>query len=249
MPKSRFSKSESTRLAESIGISISVVTGQFVRLLQYELFYGHQRRSEIRKTPKPHSLGDLKLVDDGRSGRDLTRQLFYNLSTSLARQDELAMVCKNIFLQTANAAEQKNWYVQELLVATTLEAALRNIDNEPFCPKKGNSKKAWNVGASLTSFLSKYMPESDLKILKTKVMSAHALLRDRNAHPDWLFSQGGSLSEGELEKSMDSMIFLCYFYGYMILAISGCDNVELRFPNPISQWRPFLTILPAGHID
>jgi antitoxin ParD1/3/4 len=63
-------------------------------------------------------------------------------------------------------------------------------------------------------------------------MKAHTYLRDRNAHPDWLFSQGGSLSEAEQVQSLDNMLLLSRFYGYMILALAGFKNLEPIFPPP-----------------
>jgi hypothetical protein len=71
-------------------------------------------------------------------------------------------------------------------------------------------------------------------------------LRHRSAHPDWLFTQGGALSDEEMKKSVDCMIFLSRFYGYMILALAGFQDLEPRFPKPHAQWPTPLTITPAS---
>jgi antitoxin ParD1/3/4 len=73
-------------------------------------------------------------------------------------------------------------------------------------------------------------------------MKAHTYLRDRNAHPDWLFSQGGSLSEAEQVQSLDSMILLSRFYGYMILALAGFKNLDPIFPPPHETWGAAATL-------
>jgi hypothetical protein len=118
-----------------------------------------------------------------------------------------------------------------------IEAALRSIDGHPFRPKKDS----WNVGKSLTQFFENYLSD-EWRPLHSEVMKAHTYLRDRNAHPDWLFSQGGYLSEEEMEKSLDAMIFLSRFYGYMILALAGFKELEPRFPIPHKEWKPLMTI-------
>ncbi len=76
--------------------------------------------------------------------------------------------------------------------------------------------------------------------LSTEVMKAHTYLRDRNAHPDWLFKQGGALSKEETEKALDNMIFLSRFYGYMILTLAGFKNLEPKFPQPHKEQSPLV---------
>jgi hypothetical protein len=244
--KGVLTKADSTRFARAIQYALSILTGESVCLLHYELFYGFQRRREIRKCNPHTSLDYLRLLPENIKDRTMLKEFFYTLSIALAKQTRESLICKNILFQTSEAASQSNWYVQELLVATILEATLRNIDNQPFQQKKGKSKNEWNVGSSLNNFLNRYFSSRcDTSQLKSKIMQAHSFLRDRNAHPDWLFTQGGSLSEEEMEKSFDSMNFLIHFYGYVILALLGFNNVQLRFPKPISQWGANLIITPS----
>ncbi len=133
-------------------------------------------------------------------------------------------VCKSIFNQLIEASRQRTHMGQELLISTILEAALRTIGRHPF--KEGD--KSWGLRKSMIKFRNNYL--SDKWIIPCdKAIRAHIYLRNRNAHPDWLISPGGSLSEEELSKSLDDMIFLSRFYGYMILALAGYKNLEPEF--------------------
>jgi len=48
-----------------------------------------------------------------------------------------------------------------------------------------------------------------------------------------------------MEKSLDDMIFLSRFYGYMILALAGFRDLKPDFPKPHSEWSPAIKIYPA----
>jgi hypothetical protein len=244
--KDVLTKGEATRFAEAIQYALSILTGEDVYLVHYELFYGYQRRREIRRSNLHISSEYLHLLSSDMQDRSMLKEFFYKFCISLAKQTKEALICRNIFDQRSKAVCQSNWYVQEFLVSTILEAALRNIDDRPFSRKKGQSRQAWDVGSSLEKFLKNHFGNRcDVFQFKLKIMQAHCFLRDRNAHPDWLFKQGGYLSEEEMEKSFDSMVFLTHFYGYMILALLDFNNTALRFPAPISQWGANLTITPS----
>ena len=241
--KTILTKSEATRFFEAIQYSLSILTGNVVCLLQYEAFYGCQIRREVRINIERSSLEYFRLFPDHLHDEHILKDFFYKFSISLAKKEKEALICKNIFLQMVDASAQKNAYIMELLISTTLEAILRNIDNQPF--NSGGAK--WNVGCSLHAFLKKYFDSCyDIDSLKVKIMKAHSSLRDRNAHPDWLFTQGGNLSKEQQEKSFDNMIFLANFYGYIILALLGFQDIQLKFPMPISQWGAILTITPSS---
>ncbi len=69
-------------------------------------------------------------------------------------------------------------------------------------------------------------------------------MRHRNAHPDFLLKKGGYLSEEYREKSVDDMIYLSRFYGYMILAMAGFQDLEPQFPPPFAEWKATVKIEP-----
>ncbi len=240
LPKEQFTKAYSWRLPEAIQYSLSILLGQKLSLLKREVRCGKQERIEIRRN---HSINSLDLISLFDNHSTLNKEYFVRLTDFIARNEWGSDVCCNVFRQLIEASRQENWQVTELLVATILEAALRNIDGQPFQAKKGKSKE-WNVGNSLKKFIKKYLSE-DWNDIDSSVMKAHTYLRDRNAHPDWLFTKGGSLSEEEREKSLDSMIFLSRFYGYMILALAGFKDLKPYFPIPHSEWGAAVIITPA----
>ena len=67
-------------------------------------------------------------------------------------------------------------------------------------------------------------------------------MRHRNAHPDWLTIRGGALEEPSLERSLDDIVFLSAFYGYMVRSLAGFKDLKPRFPKPMKDWRPVMTI-------
>jgi hypothetical protein len=54
-------------------------------------------------------------------------------------------------------------------------------------------------------------------------------LRHRNAHPDWLFEEGRRRSETQTTELLVDISFLSRFYGYMILALAGFENLKPEF--------------------
>ena len=97
----------------------------------------------------------------------------------------------------------------------------------------------------MKQFQSEYLSgEHDSKWKKKieDVFKAYERLRHRHAHPDWITAQGGMLSDSEIEQSINDMILLSRFYGYMILAISGIKDLEPKFPVHFSNWGPIMTM-------
>jgi len=183
------------------------------------------------------SLGILTLFDSDQ----IDKKTFVDLTEFLVRNVEQARICDSLFYQVLEASRQRSWQATELLLSTALEAALRSIEGVPFTTKKSKNKQQWNIRASLESFRKKYLSEEWVSVLE-KVLRAHLRLRDRNAHPDWLLGTGGALSNIEMENSLDDMILLSRFYGYMILALSGNKSLKPIFPVPHRNWRPPITV-------
>lgn len=235
LPKSHWSKAESWRWAVAIQDVLSIWYGETIRLLQCEVSRGSKKCTEQRQKVKLYSLGLLSPFGEQR----LDKRAFIGLTQFFARNSSHTAICRRIFWQMVEASRQQSWQASELLLSTILEAALRSIDRRPFTPKKDNS---WNVGKGLENFFNQYLPSEEWSDIRKQVMKAHSYLRDRNAHPDWLFSQGGSLSEPEQVQSLDSMILLSRFYGYMILALAGFKNLEPIFPPPHQAWGAAATL-------
>ena len=50
------------------------------------------------------------------------------------------------------------------------------------------------------------------------------------------------MSHEKAEQTLDDMIFLSHFYGYMILALAGVSDLKPLFPAPHKQWGPMATV-------
>jgi len=235
LPKSHWSKTESWRWSEAIQDALSIWYGETIWLLQREVSRSSKKFTEQRQKVKLDSLGPFSPFGE----QPLNKQAFIGLAEFFARNCSNTEICRRIFWQMVEASRQQSWQASELLLSTILEAALRSIDERPFKPKKDNS---WNVGKGLENFFNQYLLSEEWSDIRKQVMKAHTYLRDRNAHPDWLFSQGGSSSEAEQVQSLDSMILLSRFYGYMILALAGFNNLEPIFPPPHETWGAAATL-------
>ncbi|MEA5510200.1 hypothetical protein VB715_10545 [Crocosphaera sp. UHCC 0190] len=104
----------------------------------------------------------------------------------------------------------------------------------------------WKIEGALKRFRDNYLSRDWKSFCKQdgKIIKIYRDLRHRNAHPDWLFTQGGYLSKEQMEKSLDDMIFLSRFYGYMILAIAGVKELKPEFPSPHKESPPLCTLYP-----
>jgi hypothetical protein len=235
LPKKTWSKAESWKWIIAIQDVLSIWFGETILLLKREFFRDVQKITEIKQKAK---LSDLGLLSPfGRLPFD--KQDFVNLAIFLARNPSKAKVCQKIFLQLIEASNQHSQQAQELILSTILEASLRTIEGRPFTAKKD---KTWNVGKGLENFFNNYLSSNEWADVRHRVMKEHCYLRDRNAHPDWLVSQSGGLSEAEQARSLDSMILLSRFYGYMILALAEFKDLQPIFPEPHQTWNAVATM-------
>jgi hypothetical protein len=234
LPKSLWSKADSWQWSKAAQDALSICFGQNLGLLQRQVKRGSQTYVEMRKRTEINSLGLLSLF---RQQYYLDKNFFIKFIEFLIRDEPHARICRNTFKQMLEASRQQTWQAEELLLSTILEAALRSIDKHPFQPKDDS----WKIDAALKRFREKYLSK-DWKKYCQEALNIHRELRHRNAHPDWLFSQGGYLSEEQLEKSLDDMIFLSRFYGYMILALAGFKDLEPIFPKPHKDRQPLMIL-------
>lgn len=217
--------------------ALSILTGEHVRLLRKEFFKERRMTTEMHREAGVESLGALSLFD---SGMIMDKQAFIELTEFMVRNTAHGRICSQLFHQVLEASRQRSWQAKELLVSTALEAALRSIDGVPFKTKKSKNK-VWEIEASLEGFRQKYLSSEWTSKLQ-RVRVAHFRLRDRNSHPDWLLGTGGAMATSAIEASLDDMILLTRFYGYMILALSGKKGLEPAFPIPHRNWRPLILV-------
>ena len=194
-------------------------------------------REEIRLGGEVETLGVLSPLLD-RDRWDVN--VFVRLADFFARNGRESMICRNIFDQMVASVRQRNVQAREFLLSTILEAALRNVFKIPFTP--GKRLNDANISHLLSKFANDYADPTKWREARKRAEASFRSLRHRNAHPDWLLGEGGELPISEAEKSLDDMIFLSKFYGYMILALAGFRDVDPTFPPSHLDWGAAYTI-------
>ncbi|MGB3491476.1 MAG: hypothetical protein WBA57_02025 [Elainellaceae cyanobacterium] len=163
-PKSNFTKAYCWRWAENVKHSLSILLGRTVEILSREMTCDNKTRLEILKAQSVDSLNFLSLFNYkyGKDESSKNKILFLTLTDFFASKRDFYQVGINIFKQVAEASRQNNWQTRELLLSTILEAALRNIENQPFHNKK---MTGWNVGKGLQKFLGTYLADESWMML------------------------------------------------------------------------------------
>ncbi|MBI3913089.1 MAG: hypothetical protein HY327_02665 [Chloroflexi bacterium] len=223
-----YDRSFAWRWPQAAQNALSMLIGETVELLQRQLFRGAQMLEEMNKPRGVHSLGLFRLFDQDFLNKDV----FIRLSEFLAREEPNARICRAIFEQMAEAARQKTLQGNEFLISTVVDAALRTIDREPF---RAGEYDTWDINKSVNQFRQNFLSDKWSNACE-KVLQARKRLRHRNAHPDWLYTERGALSDEQLAISLDDRIFLSRFCGYMILALAGFKDLEPVFPKPHKEW-------------
>jgi hypothetical protein len=218
-------------------LSLSILTGQEIQLMMRSVARGAQNIEELRfNKPEVHSLGILSPF--GHDGF-LDRELLVDLIELFLLNSKNAQICENVFRKICIASQQKSFQAKELLLSTILEAVLRTLDGYPFKP----NDHSWNIRNSLGKFCKTYLSDK-WKETCDNVIEIRKRLRHKNAHPDWLFDEGGQYSKEEISKSLHDMVFLTRFYGYMILSLvhGNVNDVEPFFPQPNDKGKPLSSI-------
>ena len=224
---------------DALQYALSIIMGERIRIIHKVLYRGCSKYTVIKKLKETSDLSFLTLLGDKKYGNDIIFKL-----VDVFERDKVAFnICANIFEQTLSAAMQKNKQARELLISTILEGILRTKDGKPFI----HGDKSWKFKKSWESFIQEYFKGNDKawKPVFEKVKSTRESLRHRNAHPDWLWKDTGYYSEEQTEQSIDDLIFLCRFYGYIILAMAGYNDIKPDFPLPHKDWSPAITYTRA----
>lgn len=237
LSKSRWNKTDSLNWPEAIRYALSVLSGQEVRVLQRETDFSFYGRRQVSKRESSHHLGILSPLPPNSL---LNRELFVLLIEFFAKNGRNAMICRRVFDQMLETSRQETWQGKELLLSTILEATLRTIENHPFKP----GDNSFNLKDSLRRFQGKYL-STHCNDACERAYKVWRRLRHRNAHPDWLIGEGGALSEDEIEDSIDDIIFLSRFYGYMMLGLAGMTTMgRPTFPKTHREWNSGVIIKP-----
>lgn len=233
LSNSLWSRTHNWRWPEAAQDALSILFGETIWLLQREIQREGRRYVEVRRRRGLASLGHFAPFDDDH----LDKSVFAHLAEFFTRDEPHADVCRRIFSQMVEASRQQSWQATELLLSTICEAALRTVYEHPFQEGGGS----WNADKNIERFRRDYLSDKWKKVCD-RVIEVRKRLRHRNAHPDWLDGAGGSLSEERLAESLDDMVFLSRFYGYMILSLAGFKNLEPVFPRPHNEWKPIMTV-------
>lgn len=220
---SYWTRSESWIWPKAAADALSLLTGRSIQLVCREINRGKYVYAEIRR---PHNVTSLDFLSLMPESAFLDKTEFGRLVKFFTKNTIKASVCRSILQQMFEAARQKSRQATELLLATILEAALRTIQNKPFCYGKRNT---WKAEESLKEFRREYLSDDWIQWCD-KAIKAWKRLRHRNAHPDWLYSERNLMSDERIAKALEDMIFLAKFYGYMILALSGERGIQPKFP-------------------
>lgn len=212
------SRREMVRWPASFCDALSILTGQTVQPLHQHISLGRWEREELRKGQKIHSLGYFSPVSIALSDAPILPERLVRMTQLLLSGGVEAHVCRMIFSTLVESNTQKSHQACELLTATTLEGALRTLYAVPFGQK-------FNLQTYLKKFRDQYL-SSKWTPGCTQIHRLQKHLRDRNAHPDWLRESGGQLSKESLAESVRARRELNRFYGYMILAISGEQDLK-----------------------
>ena len=244
LPIGEWTKSESWEFARGLQHAISVLSGQALELKYREMYRVGRHVMEMFFTRPPSSLGVIFRPFDKTF---LNKEEIIRLAAFFVKGGEKADVAKKMFHQMVEASAQRTKAGQELLLSTILEAALRSIYGHPFEPIRKKRAASFSVEKALKRFREDFLAPSreanrHWRKITNQVLEAYKRLRHRNAHPDWLSIQGGGYSKDELEQSTNDMILLSRFYGYMIMGLAGFRYEVPRFPAPVSEWKPMMTI-------
>jgi len=242
LPKSQWTRQQSMCWAQGLQEAIALVAGESTQLLSQKVYRNKHIYTDTRVTVKPTSFGiPFRPFDNDI----LDKNVIIRLAKLLTQNKEKGHICRQILYQLAAASQQETRAASELLLSTILEATLRTLYEVPFVDTKRENK--FSIESYWKKFRKEYFsdsPENGRKWKKVtdRLIETYKRLRHRNAHPDWLTGTEGAFSPKKLNQTTDDMIFLSRFYGYMILALTGVDNLQPVFPVPNKDWKPLITI-------
>lgn len=222
----------------AVADALTFLGGRTVRVLERRTYRGNREYIERRRSADVHDLKFLAMVPRQSQRADqIEKEQFIMLTLFFLRGGAEADIARRICAQIAEATQQRTRAAMELLCSTVLEAVLRTIYEQPF--QRGDH--SFKIRESIDCFRDDYLTPQ-WKDACDKALLSRESLRNRNAHPDWLTGHGGGMSTPALQKSLDDMIHLAWFYGYMILAMAGFKNLEPNLPGPHEDWGSLITM-------
>jgi hypothetical protein len=200
----------------------AICMAQTFPLLGSEIYRRHSHFTKLSSFEKVKSLYFTSLIPEYPQVR---RDAFGKILTQLLNDTPEGRIAKNVFYRLLAAFNTRHYDVIEFMIPTTLEVILRTVDNAPLVrPKKNNQ---WKFESSLKKFQENYFNNAERKAWKKIFNDAKDIfleLRHKTAHPSWL--EDNSLQNISGQQNFSDLIFLCNFYGKMIMAINGVQNIK-----------------------
>ena len=232
-----WTRRDAWQFPEIVQSILCFLSGWTVQLLQRSMYRGSTEFLERSIMSPVKNLGFLAPLRTF----PLDKELFLHLAKHMLSDHADYAIFRNVIRQLAAAAAQETQEAKELLCATILEAILRTND----CCAFSTRSKKWKLRRSLLAFREKYL-STEWRSACNHAVRAWEVLRHRNAHPDWLTSEGGGKSKTEFEKSVDYLMYLSRFYAYMILAKAGVKGFKPQF-STLGDFKPSVTITPPAN--
>lgn len=226
-------------IGHAVAYALTFLGGRTVQLLERETYRRNRKYVERRICPDVDMLGYLAMAPRKTALPCLIcKQQFIALTRFFLRGGNESEIARRMCQQMAEAARQQTRAAQELLCANVLDAALRTlVAGKPYNHDDGATK----IPANMDSFRQKYLSAEVWKQPCKRALDAYNNLRHRNAHPDWLSISAGAVTDDAVTQSLDALIRLARFYGYMVLAMADFRDLEPEFPAPHKEWGPSLT--------
>jgi len=229
LPKSQYSGARVRRFNTALQYSLALCTNQTVALLRSKFTVGPHWRETIRRQEIPRSLAPINIL--GRQLQD--RQLIWSLSTFLMGDTPEAAASRVLFDRAAEAAEVHPQHAKELLTSLILEGMLRTLDGRPFV--RGDD---WDRQESFKRFRLKHFGGNDRWRRRfSRADEVLMRLRHPHAHPDWLSDRN---SVNEVVQATNDLTYLSWFYGRLILRLSG-QSPDSTPPAPLSMQKGWVT--------
>lgn len=231
LSKTKYSKTKAWNWSLGFQNALSIWLGENCQLLIREMRRDGKKIRETRSEEDIINLDYLSLFGNA----NVQNKVILDLADFFCEIRTEKSVCNLIFEQLLEASKQVTQSSQELLVATILEAAMRTLYNYP--TNRQDSSRGLVANTLKSKFKADYL-SNDWRKPCNQAIDAFNRLRTRNAHPDWFSDLGRTESVQEKSQALDDLIFLCRFYGYMILALSGFKNLKPDFPESYQNWGP-----------
>ncbi len=232
------------RLANSLSDAVGILACDSAELL----YCVYSRRNRVitdwRRDCEASRLNNLLRMFPEPS--ELRGEHILKIARCLLADDAKAATCRGIYRQLLDANKQRSLEGIQFICASALGGALRTLFEMPVAERRKDDQ--FNISRAVTRFREQYL-SNDWRRDCGKLTKAFTRLRTRAAHPDWLYTSGGQLSDEQIEQTLDDLVFVSRWLGYMLLAICGFEGLEPRFPAPRSHWGPVVTIAHGQESD